>query len=55
LSETNLDWNRPYVWSEYLARHWKTWKYSATSFSLIDMESSSDYVTGGALTSTVDR
>jgi hypothetical protein len=21
LSETNLDWNRPYVWSEYLARH----------------------------------
>ena len=55
LSETNLDWNRPYVRSEYLSRQRKTWKYSATSFSSIDMESSSDYVTGGTLTSTVDR
>jgi hypothetical protein len=41
LSETNLDWNRPYVRSEYLSRQRKTWKYSATSFSSIDMESSS--------------
>jgi hypothetical protein len=32
----------------------ETWKYSATSFSLIDMESSLDYITGGTLTSTVD-
>jgi hypothetical protein len=55
LSETNLDWNRPYVQSEYLARQWKIWQYSATSFSLIDMESSLDYVTGGMLMSTVDR
>jgi hypothetical protein len=52
LSETNLDWNQSYVWSEYLSRQQKMWKYSATSFSLIDMESSSDYITGGTLTST---
>jgi hypothetical protein len=55
LSETNLDWNRPYVQSEYLARQQKMWVYSATSFSSINMESSSDYMTGGMLTSTVDR
>jgi hypothetical protein len=55
LSETNLDWNRPHVRSDYLARQQKTWTYSATSFSLIDMESSSDYVTGGMLTAMVDR
>jgi hypothetical protein len=55
LLETNLDWNRPYVQSEYLARQQKMWKYSATSFCLIDMEPSLDYVTGGMLTSTVDR
>jgi hypothetical protein len=55
LSETNLDWNQTYVWSEYLARQRKMWKYSATSFSSIDMESSLDYITGGTLTSTVDR
>jgi hypothetical protein len=55
LSETNLDWNRPYVQSEYLARQQKTWVYSATSFSLINMESSLDYMTGGMLTSMVDR
>jgi hypothetical protein len=55
LSETNLNWNRPYVWSEYLARQWKMSKYSATSFSSIDLESSSDYMTGGMLTSVVDR
>ncbi len=55
LSETNLDRNRPYIQSEYLARQRKTWKYSATSFSLINMESSLDYVTGGMLTSMVDR
>ena len=24
LLETNLDWNRPYVWSDFLARQWKT-------------------------------
>jgi hypothetical protein len=54
LSETNLDWNRPYVQADYLARQRKTWKHSATSFLSIDMESSSDYMTGGTLTSTVD-
>jgi hypothetical protein len=54
LSETNLDWNRPYVWSDFLARQWKTWKHAATSFSSIDMKSSSDYMTGGTLMSTVD-
>jgi hypothetical protein len=31
------------------------WNYSATSFSLIDMESSLDYITGGTLTSMVDQ
>jgi hypothetical protein len=31
------------------------WKHSATSFSTIDMESSSDYMTGGTLTATVDK
>jgi hypothetical protein len=54
LSETNLDWNRPYVQADYLVRQRKTWKPSTTSFSSIDMESSSDYMTGGTLTSTVD-
>jgi hypothetical protein len=39
---------------DYLARQWKTWEHAATSFSSIDMESSSDYMTGGTLTSTVD-
>jgi hypothetical protein len=52
--ETNLDWNRPYVWADYLVRQWKTWKHAATFFSSIDMESSSDYMTGGTLTSTVN-
>lgn len=55
LSETNLDWHRPYVRSDFLARQRKTWNHAATSFSSIDMESSSDYMTGGTLTSTVDR
>jgi hypothetical protein len=55
LSETNLDWNRPYVQSDFLARQWKTWKHAATSFLSIDIESSSDYITGSTLTSTVDR
>jgi hypothetical protein len=55
LSETNLDWNRPYVKSKYLSRQQKIWKDSATSFSTIDMESSSDYMTGGTLTATVDK
>jgi hypothetical protein len=31
------------------------WKHVATSFSSIDMESLSDYITGSTLTSTVDR
>jgi hypothetical protein len=55
LSETNLDWNRSYVKSDYLARLHKIWRYSATLLSLIEMESSSDYITGGTLTSTVDK
>jgi hypothetical protein len=55
LSETSLDWNRSYVRSEYLSRQRKMWKYSATSFFLIDMETSLDYITGGTLTSMVDR
>jgi hypothetical protein len=55
LSETNLDWNRPYVKSEYLSRQQKIWKHSATSFSTIDMESSSDYMTVGTLTATVNK
>lgn len=55
LSETNLDWHRPYVRSDFLARQRKTWKHAATSFLLIDMESSSDYMTGSMLTSMVDQ
>jgi hypothetical protein len=55
LSEMNLDWHRPYVQSDYLARQHKTWKHVATSFSSIDMESSLDYITGGTLTPTVDQ
>ncbi len=54
LSETNLDWHRPYVQYDFLARQQKTWQHAATSFSSIDMESSSNYMTGGTLTSTVD-
>ena len=38
-----------------LSRQRKIWKHSATSFSTIDMESSSDYMTGGTLTATVDK
>lgn len=55
LSEMYLDWNRSYVKSDYLARLHKIWRYSATLFLLIEMESSSDYMTGGTLTSTVDK
>jgi hypothetical protein len=46
LSETNLDWKKHYMKNDYLAQQWKTWTYAKTSFSLIDMESSSDYMTG---------
>jgi hypothetical protein len=55
LSETNLDWNRSYVKYNFLSRQHKTWKHAATTFSAIEMESSSDYMTGGTLTSTVDK
>lgn len=55
LSETNLDWNRLYVKYDFLSRQRKTWKHAATSFSSIEMESSSDYMTGGTLTSIVDK
>jgi hypothetical protein len=53
LSEMNLDWHRPYVQSDYLARQQKTWKHVATSFSSINMESSMDYITCSTLSSTV--
>ena len=55
LSETNLDWNRSYVKFDFLSRQRKTWKHAATSFASIDMESSSDFTTGGTLTSIVDK
>jgi hypothetical protein len=55
LSETNLEWNQSYVKSDYLATLHKIWRYLASSFLLIEMESSSDYMTGGTLTSTVDK
>jgi hypothetical protein len=54
-AETNLDWNRLYVMNVVLSRQHKVWKHVATIFSSIDMESSSDYMTGGTLTSTVDK
>jgi hypothetical protein len=54
LLETNLDWNRPYVRSKYLAQQQKTWRHSAISFSLIDMKSFSDYMTGGLPPSILD-
>jgi hypothetical protein len=38
LLETNLDWNWPYAWYDFLSRQQKTWTYAATSFSLIDLE-----------------
>jgi hypothetical protein len=53
-SQTNLDWNQLHVKYDYLSRH-KTWKHAATSLSSIDMESMSDYITGGTLTSTVNK
>jgi hypothetical protein len=55
LLETNIDWNQPYIQSDFLSRQQKTWTYAATSFSSIDMESSRDYMTGGMLTSSVDK
>ncbi len=51
-AETNLDWNQLY---DFLSRQCKVWKHAATIFSSIDMESSLDYMTGGSLTSTVDK
>jgi hypothetical protein len=54
-AETNLDWNRSYVKYDFLSRQRKVWKHAATIFSSIDMESSLDYMTGGTLTSTVDK
>jgi hypothetical protein len=53
LSETNLDWKKYYVKNDYLARQWKTWTYAKTSFLSIDMESSSEYMTGRLLTLAV--
>ena len=53
LSETNLDWKRHYVRNDFLARQRKTWQYAKTAFSSIDLESSSDYMTGGTVTSAV--
>jgi hypothetical protein len=55
LSEMNLDWNRSYIKSDFLARQRKTWKHAATSFASIDMKSSSDFMTGGTLTLIVDK
>ena len=55
LSETNLDWNRSCVKYDFLSRQRKTWKHAATTFSSIEMESSSDYMTGGTITSTVGK
>lgn len=55
LLETNIDWNQPYIQSDFLSRQQKTWTYASTSFSSIDMESSWDYMTGGMLTSSVDK
>jgi hypothetical protein len=40
---------------DFLSRQHKVWKHAATIFSSINMESSSDYMTGGTLTSTVDK
>ena len=52
-AETNLDWNRPYVRNDFLHQQRKVWNYAATAFSTIDLESTSDYKTGGTLTSAV--
>lgn len=47
LLETNLDWNQPYIHSDFLARQQKTWLHAITSFLSIEMESPSDYMIGG--------
>jgi hypothetical protein len=52
-AETNLDWGQQYVCTDFLQQQWRVWKYATTSFSSIDVESSSDYLTGGTLTSAV--
>jgi len=53
LAETNLDWSRPHVKNEFLTQQRKVWKYATTAFSSIDLPSSSDYLTGGTITSAV--
>jgi len=52
-AETNLDWSRPHVKNEFLTQQRKVWKYATTAFSSIEIPSSSDYLTGGTLTSAV--
>jgi hypothetical protein len=54
-ANTNLDWNQSYVTYDFLSRQCKVWKHAATIFLSIDMETSSDYMTGGTLISTVDN
>jgi len=45
---------RPYIRNEYLASQQKIWKHATTAVSSIDMDSSSNYMTGGTLTSAVE-
>ena len=53
LSETNLDWQCHYVRNDFLSRQCRTWTYTKTSFSSIDMKLPTDYITGGTLTSRI--
>lgn len=52
-SETNLDWRCYFVRNDFLQKQWQMWKYAKSSFSLIDMESTADYITGGMVTSVL--
>jgi hypothetical protein len=56
LAETNLNWHRPHVKMEFLGQQCSVWKGQGgvkTAVSSINLDSLSDYQTGGTVTSAV--
>jgi hypothetical protein len=54
-TETNLDWTRPYIKSEYLYQQRQVLPFATTALSSIKLEATSDYRTGGTLTTAVGK
>lgn len=54
LSETNLDWNRPYVVNDYHTTQRRRWKYCATSMASIELPTETEYIHGGTVTFAVN-